>query len=93
MGLNYPWNLTFSFWAVSFIALLSMGPTNAAQCRQLKAVQDSMATLDMNVALGGHVWIHVYGSKDLPSKEKPEVNKTMWINDADRLRAWNAWKV
>ena len=93
MAISRHWNLAFSLWAaVSFFALLTISSTNAAQCRHLEAVQNSMKSLDDNVALGGHVWIHVWGQEDKPSKEKPEVGKSMWISEADLMTAWNAWK-
>lgn len=63
MGLVHHWNL-ISLLAVSFIALVTIGPFSAAQCRKLDKVQDSMKSLDRNVELGGHVWIHVYGEKN-----------------------------
>ena len=91
MSLAHHWNL-ISLLAVSFIALVTIGPSSAAQCRKLDKVQDSMKSLDRNVELGGHVWIHVYGEKNRPSTEKPEVDKTMFRNVGELYQAWNAWK-
>ena len=91
MGLVHHTSL-ISLWSVCFIALFfTISSTSAAQCRHLPKVQDSMKSLDRNVELGGHVWIHVFGEANRPSKEKPEVGKTMWRNVRELYQAWNAW--
>ena len=91
MGLLIGWN-PLSLSCVCFVALFAISPTSGAQCRHLAAVQDSMQSLDRNVALGGHVWIHVYGEKDRDSPEKPQVGKSMWRTVGELNEAWNAWK-
>ena len=91
MGLVHHTSL-ISLWSVCFIVLFfTISSTSAAQCRHMQKVQDSMKSLNVNVQLGGHVWIHVFGEKERKSKEKPEVGKSMWRNDGERKQAWDAW--
>lgn len=81
-----------SLWSVCYITLFfTISSTSAALCRHLQKVQDSMESLDKNVQLGGHVWIHVYGEEERSSKEKPENGKSMWRDVGELYQAWNAW--
>ena len=91
MGLVHHMSL-ISLWSVCLIALFfTISSTSSAQCRHLQKVQDSMESLDRNVQLGGHVWIHVFGEPNRGSKEKPEVGKSMWRNNDELDQAWDAW--
>ena len=91
MGFIQHYSLT-SLWVVAFIAVLTIGPTSGAQCRKMDPVRDSMSSLDRNSALGGHVWIHVYGEKDRPSDKKPAIDKSMFAKAQDLGKLWDLWK-
>lgn len=87
------WSL-ISFLLVAFIAHVVVGPRGQGpeMCRKKQVVQNSMESLDKNVQLGGHVWIHVYGEHDRPSKEKPVAwEKSMFRNAQELGRIWMAW--
>ena len=91
MGFIQHYSLT-SLWVVAFIAVLTIGPTSGAQCREMKPVRESMSGLDKNSALGGHVWIHVFGEKDRPSDKKPTKDRSMFAKAQDLGELWDAWK-
>lgn len=95
MDYTQHWSL-ISLLLVAFIAHIVVGPRGRGQgpemCRKKQVVQNSMESLDRNVQLGGHVWIHVYGEQDRPSKEKPVAwEKSMFRNAQELGRIWLAW--
>ena len=92
MDYTQHWSL-ISFLLVAFVAHVVVGPRGGGpeMCRKKQVVQNSMESLDVNVQLGGHVWIHVYGEQDRPSKEKPVARKSMFRNAQEFGRIWTAW--
>lgn len=90
MGFIDRWNLT-SLWFVAFIVLLTNTANGAVECRKNTEVQSSIKNLDVNAAQGGHVWIHVFGTKNRNSYQKAKVGKSMFQDFAHFQTIWKAW--
>jgi hypothetical protein len=85
---------TFVGFQLQVVALLAaallMTQTMGKTCKEITA--ETAVTLQQNVDLGGHVWIHVRNPGNINSADVQQVGKSMFLSCADFHAVWNKWK-
>ena len=93
--------MKFAFCSTSFIVLCifqlaNVGNSYTEPCRMIRSVHESVLSTEINSQYGGHIWQHIDGLKEKPSRaysDQTQSDKSLFLSEHDFRNAWNNWRL